>query len=297
MKKKGAIRAVVVTIVIIVLLAFNNIKNNNIDYNFNSLKSLEYQVVQAGDETEDTYVITIVDPDSRQPLEGVKIDITDLGGDSVLDDGVAETDEYGKIRVNLYPGKYNVVIVEGIEGYYFADETTQITIDEKRYELRYVGKFGKSMLAPRKMVTVEDGIIVVGNGVYIAKYDFNGKTINIPDTELEKSMKLLGLSKEEAIEMYLEDEGYLENEEVEELTKKAKANKINHEAKADKPRKAVKRERKPDVEKENIIEILANCLKNEGFEAEITNKSKLIEFSVGENHYKLDLVKKRPPKK
>jgi hypothetical protein len=129
------------------------------------------------------------------------------------------------------------------------------------------------------------------------KYDFNGKTINIPDTELEKSMKLLGLSKEEAIEMYLEDEGYLENEEVEELTKKAKANKINHEAKADKPRKTVKRERKPDVEKENIIEILANCLKNEGFEEEITNKSKLIEFSVGENHYKLDLVKKRPPKK
>lgn len=183
MKKKGVIRAVVVTIVIIVLLAFNNIKNNNIDYNFNSLKSLEYQVVQAGDETEDTYVITIVDPDSRQPLEGVKIDITDLGGDSVLDDGVAETDEYGKIRVNLYPGKYNVVIVEGIEGYYFADETTQITIDEKRYELRYVGKFGKSMLAPRKMVTVEDGIIVVGNGVYIAKYDFNGNLVWKKDDE------------------------------------------------------------------------------------------------------------------
>ena len=130
------------------------------------------------------------------------------------------------------------------------------------------------------------------------KYDFNGKTINIPDAELEKSMKLLGLSKEEAIEMYLEDEGYLENEEVEALTKKAKENKaVDHGAKADKPRKQVKRERKPDVEKEKIIEILANCLKNEGFEAEITNKSKLIEFSVGENHYKLDLVKKRPPKK
>lgn len=129
------------------------------------------------------------------------------------------------------------------------------------------------------------------------RYDFNGKTINIPDAELEKSMKLLGLSKEEAIEMYLEDEGYLENEEVEELTKKAKANKINHEAKADKPRKAVKRERKPDVEKENIIIMLANRLIDAGFEVEVTNKSKLIEFSVGENHYKLDLIKKRPPKK
>lgn len=129
------------------------------------------------------------------------------------------------------------------------------------------------------------------------RYDFNGKTINIPDAELEKSMKLLGLSKEEAIEMYLEDEGYLENEEVEELTKKAKANKINHEAKADKPRKAVKRERKPDVEKENIIIMLANRLIDANFEVEVTNKSKIIEFSVGENHYKLDLIKKRPPKK
>lgn len=129
------------------------------------------------------------------------------------------------------------------------------------------------------------------------RYDFNGKIINIPDAEIEKSMKLLDLSKEEAIQMYLEDEGYMENEEVEALTAKAKANKVNHEAKSDKPRKSVKRERKPDVEKEKIIEILTNCLKNEGFDAEITNKSKIIEFSVGENHYKLDLVKKRPPKK
>lgn len=129
------------------------------------------------------------------------------------------------------------------------------------------------------------------------KYDFNGKIINIPDAEIEKSMKLLDLSKEEAIQMYLEDEGYMENEEVEALTAKAKVNKVNREAKSDKPRKSVKRERKPDVEKEKIIEIFANCLKNEGFDAEITNKSKIIEFSVGENHYKLDLVKKRPPKK
>ena len=130
------------------------------------------------------------------------------------------------------------------------------------------------------------------------KYEFNGKTLNIPDALIEKNMKVLELTKEEAIEMWLEDEGYLENEEVEALTKKAKENKaVDHGAKADKPRKQVKRERKPDVEKEKIIEILANYLKNEGFDAEITNKSKLIEFVVGENHYKLDLVKKRPPKK
>lgn len=128
-------------------------------------------------------------------------------------------------------------------------------------------------------------------------YNLNGKNIRIPDSEITDYMKSLELSKDEAIKVWLEDEGYLENEIVEELTKKAKENKINHEAKAEKPRKVVKRERKPDEEKENLIEILANCLKTAGFETKITNKSKIIEFNVGENHYKLDLIKQRPPKK
>lgn len=125
-------------------------------------------------------------------------------------------------------------------------------------------------------------------------YNFNGKTIRIPDDELAKNMRVLNLSKEEAIEMYLEDNGYLKNAEVEALTKKAKDNKaVVHDAKADKPRRQVKREWKPDEEKEKLIEILANCLKNEGFEPKITNKSKIIEFDVGENHFKLDLIRQR----
>lgn len=127
-------------------------------------------------------------------------------------------------------------------------------------------------------------------------YNLNGKNIRIPDAEIEKHMKLLGISRDEAVQLWLEDEGYLENEVVKELTEKAKINKVNHEAKTNKPRKSVKRERKPDEEKEKLIEILANCLKNAGFETEITNKSKIIEFNVGENHYKLDLIKQRPKK-
>ena len=125
----------------------------------------------------------------------------------------------------------------------------------------------------------------------------NGKNVRIPDAEIENFMKMLDISKDEAVQMWLEDEGYLENAEVEELTAKAKANKVSHEAKANKPRKSAKRERKPDEEKENLIEILANCLKNTGFDTEITNKSKIIEFNVGENHYKLDLIRQRTPKK
>ena len=127
-------------------------------------------------------------------------------------------------------------------------------------------------------------------------YNYNGKNLKIPDDFIEKSVKALEITKEEAIQMWLEDEGYETNETVVELTEKAKVNKVSREAKSEKPRKMTKRERKPDEEKEKLIEILASYLKNEGFSPEITNKSKIIEFNVGENHYKLDLIKQRPPK-
>lgn len=130
-------------------------------------------------------------------------------------------------------------------------------------------------------------------------YELNGKKIKIPDDEIKRSMEFLGLSKSEAIKMYLEDEGYLDNPYVDELTEKAKEAKISHDAKSEKPRKNAgkPRERKPDEEKEKLIDILANALIAEGFEAKVTNKSKIIEFSIEDRHYKLDLIKNRPPKK
>lgn len=131
------------------------------------------------------------------------------------------------------------------------------------------------------------------------RYTFEGKTITIPDADLEKSMKLLDISKDEAIQMWLEDNDYCENEEVEILTAKAKENKaVQHGAvNVNKSRTATKRERKPDVEKEEIISKLAEFLETIGTSVKITNKSKLIEFEIGENHYKVDLIKQRPPKK
>ena len=129
-------------------------------------------------------------------------------------------------------------------------------------------------------------------------YELNGKKIRIPDNEIANSMNYLNLSKEEAIKMYLEDEGYLDNPYVDELTAKAKEAKISHDAKSETPRKTSNkpRERKPDEEKEKLIEILANALEAEGIHAKVTNKSKIIEFSVGSNHYKLDLIKSRAKK-
>ena len=84
-----------------------------------------------------------------------------------------------------------------------------------------------------------------------------------------------------------------ENEEVEELTRKAKENKaVQHEAKATtkKPRKAP--ERKADEEKEHLIDCFRVFL--EGFGAEnvkVTNKSKIVEFDLNDSHYKVDLIR------
>lgn len=125
----------------------------------------------------------------------------------------------------------------------------------------------------------------------------NGKTVRIPDAEIENNMELLDISREEAIQMWLEDNNLQTNEVVEELTQKAKENKVNRGAKSDAPRKKKKApERKPDTEKEDLIEKLANFLTNEGFDAEITNKSKIIEFDFGGNHFKLDLIRQRGKK-
>lgn len=125
----------------------------------------------------------------------------------------------------------------------------------------------------------------------------NGKVVRIPDAEIANNMELLDISREEAIQMWLEDNDLQTNEVVEELTQKAKENKVNRGAKSDAPRKKKKApERKPDTEKEDLIEKLANFLTNEGFDAEITNKSKIIEFDFGGNHFKLDLIRQRGKK-
>ena len=131
-------------------------------------------------------------------------------------------------------------------------------------------------------------------------YDFNGKKIRISDSEIENLVKGLNISTEQAIQIWLEDEGYLDNEEQNSLDKKAKESKITatvHQAKSDSRKERKPRERKPDEEKEKIISNLAKFLENSTENVKITNISKIIEFDIGENHYKLDLVRQRKPKK
>ena len=126
------------------------------------------------------------------------------------------------------------------------------------------------------------------------KYNFNGKEINIPDAEIQHNMKALGISEEEAVNMWLDDNDYTENEVVEELTKKAKA--VKRYEQADKPRKKVAKERKVDEEKKHLINILVTALGNEVSNISVKNEAE-ISFICNENSYTVKLVKHRPPKK
>ena len=133
------------------------------------------------------------------------------------------------------------------------------------------------------------------------KYEINKKEIEIPDEEIEKLMDTLDLTEEEAIDTWLCDNDYEDNEEEQELTKKAKANRITatiHKAKDDekekKPRAKVKKEY-PD--KELIIKVLNDAVAALGVtNLQITNKAKNIEFGYNGETYKIDLVQRRKPK-
>lgn len=136
------------------------------------------------------------------------------------------------------------------------------------------------------------------------KYNLNGKSINIPDTDIDRSMKALELSKEEAIQVWLEDEGYLENEEQEELERKAKENRITatiHQARQTEPKRKTQKERvrKENPTKEGLIAAIADFLPKCGQNVEnieILNVGKLISFTIGEEKYEIDLKQKRKKK-
>lgn len=127
----------------------------------------------------------------------------------------------------------------------------------------------------------------------------NGKTANIPDNEIEKTMKLLELTKEEAIQLWLEDNEYLENEEQAELDARAKKVKINHGAgaaerkKSDKPRTV----KISDEKKALFSTVFDNLQTVFGENIQILKENKLISVKIGEKTFKIDIIEQRTPKK
>ena len=123
-----------------------------------------------------------------------------------------------------------------------------------------------------------------------------GKKFNIPDDYLSKQMQNLGVSKMEAVQLWLEDNGVEKNEELETLDQEAKKTKIQHGA-GDKKRTSATRERKPNLEKQNIIAALASILADDnspnGLTIEnikIVKPEREISFQIKENSYSLMLT-------
>lgn len=129
----------------------------------------------------------------------------------------------------------------------------------------------------------------------------SGKVVNIPTAEINRNMALLKISRDEAIDLWLYDNDYTDNEEADALTAKAKENRITatiHQAKAEYKQKT-QRERvvKEDKVKEDIIQAVADMLPTLNAEnVVIEKKGKLITFTVGEDKFKFDLIRQRPPK-
>jgi len=132
------------------------------------------------------------------------------------------------------------------------------------------------------------------------KIEGREKEIRIPDEDIQRIVKGLGVSEDEAITIWLEDEGYIENEEQEKLCQKAKDNRITatiHKAKGETDRKAAKpRERQANPTKEMIISEIAQVLGNIAENVKIENVGKIITFRIGEDEFKVDLIQKRKKK-
>jgi hypothetical protein len=134
------------------------------------------------------------------------------------------------------------------------------------------------------------------NGKYYEITLANGKIVKCEKEWAEKSMKALDTDLEDVLLMWLEDEGYIINEEQEELDKKAKG--------VVKPKAGDKTQRKPreKVQKENptkelIIAEIAKILQALGVDnLKIENKAKLITFDYVNESFKVDLIQKRKPK-
>ena len=116
-------------------------------------------------------------------------------------------------------------------------------------------------------------------------------------------MKRNKCSREEAIDLINYDNAVEGNEETEyDLTEEQTKNVQSMMRKVDHAKKSnVHRERKPNELKEAIVaelaEFLAEDAQGQAYEdVKIENKNRLISFAIGEKHFELMLIEKRPPK-
>ena len=133
----------------------------------------------------------------------------------------------------------------------------------------------------------------------------NGVDYKIPDKDVLRIMNGLKVTAAEAGRIWLEDEGKLHNEEQENLCKKAKdsgvmrtihgatSEEVISKKMTEKPKTSKPKTVKENPTKEKIITDIAELLNNYCENVTITNKAKIIEFSLNGNNFKIDLTQKR----
>lgn len=104
-------------------------------------------------------------------------------------------------------------------------------------------------------------------------------------------MENLQISREEAEQLWEDDQEDYIGEEGEEMT--AKAKKIKRYEQTDKPKTKTAKPKKLDDEKVALITFLAAALEQGGYNPTIANAQKEITFG----EYSVTLTKHRPPKK
>lgn len=107
----------------------------------------------------------------------------------------------------------------------------------------------------------------------------------------------LGLTREEAEQLYKDDNSSETLPSVAEMEKKAKDGKRRYET-TGKTRQTTPKEKKIDSEKVFLIDLLAKALSNDSNTNNLTiaNSQREITLKYGDNEYSVTLVKHRPVK-
>ena len=123
----------------------------------------------------------------------------------------------------------------------------------------------------------------------------NGKTYNIPDTEIDNLVSSLDISISEAMDLWLEDNNYQTNEEQEELNATASKVKINlgNGAEDKKTRKGAPRTVKTSDEKRDLFQNIMENLKENYENITVLNENKLIEVKINEKTFKINITENR----
>ena len=132
-------------------------------------------------------------------------------------------------------------------------------------------------------------------------YKANGHNYNIPNEELDKLMDKLDISLAEACELYLSDHEIVEDETVEELTKKAQKNRVTttiHDAKGEKKERKAREKKENPLKKDIILALFEGLNGYFGHNGEIfiRNDEKYIDISFEGREFTVNLVEHRKKK-